>query len=83
MSSAPISRDKISSPAAAYMPSNKTNDSTTRTTSFVSTQPRAETSMRMTTDPNEIEAQNKAMRLRGGCIPCPDGGCCFILPCCC
>ncbi|KAK7042682.1 hypothetical protein R3P38DRAFT_323319 [Favolaschia claudopus] len=24
-------------------------------------------------------------RLRGGCIPCPDGGCCFIipLPCCC
>ncbi|KAJ7664855.1 hypothetical protein B0H17DRAFT_1091362 [Mycena rosella] len=29
--------------------------------------------------------QGDAARIRGGCIPCPDGGCCFIipLPCCC
>ncbi|KAJ7023594.1 hypothetical protein C8F04DRAFT_179810 [Mycena alexandri] len=27
--------------------------------------------------------EGKAARLRGGCIPCPDGGCCFIIPCCC
>ncbi|ESK90980.1 hypothetical protein Moror_16378 [Moniliophthora roreri MCA 2997] len=20
------------------------------------------------------------MRLRGGCIPCPNGGCCYIIP---
>ncbi|KAJ7153920.1 hypothetical protein C8R43DRAFT_1001514 [Mycena crocata] len=26
-----------------------------------------------------------ASRMRGGCIPCPDGGCCYIIPipCCC
>ncbi|KAJ7092920.1 hypothetical protein B0H15DRAFT_165163 [Mycena belliarum] len=26
-----------------------------------------------------------ARRIRGGCIPCPDGGCCYIIPipCCC
>ncbi|CAK5266327.1 unnamed protein product [Mycena citricolor] len=29
--------------------------------------------------------EGRSERLRGGCIPCPDGGCCFIipLPCCC
>ncbi|KAJ7135096.1 hypothetical protein C8R46DRAFT_1139474 [Mycena filopes] len=29
--------------------------------------------------------EGKAARLRGGCIPCPDGGCCYIIPipCCC
>ncbi|KDR74840.1 hypothetical protein GALMADRAFT_249745 [Galerina marginata CBS 339.88] len=27
------------------------------------------------------EGNQPAARLRGGCIPCPDGGCCFIIPC--
>ncbi|KAJ6496396.1 hypothetical protein C8R45DRAFT_985816 [Mycena sanguinolenta] len=27
--------------------------------------------------------EGEASRMRGGCIPCPDGGCCFIIPCCC
>jgi len=42
-----------------------------RSNNFVSTQPTADNSMRMTTDPAEVEAQNKVMRIRGGCIPCP------------
>ncbi|KAH8917359.1 hypothetical protein BT69DRAFT_1286740 [Atractiella rhizophila] len=25
----------------------------------------------------------EVMRLRGGCIPCPDGSVCYIIPCCC
>ncbi|GAW04921.1 hypothetical protein LENED_006745 [Lentinula edodes] len=29
-----------------------------------------------------VERNEKVQRLRGGCIPCPDGGCCFIIPCC-
>ncbi|KAF5316972.1 hypothetical protein D9611_003469 [Ephemerocybe angulata] len=27
--------------------------------------------------------QQPASRLRGGCIPCGDGGYCCIIPCCC
>ncbi|KAG1752026.1 hypothetical protein EDB19DRAFT_1671340 [Suillus lakei] len=32
--------------------------------------------------PPQIEEQTHSpMRLRGGCIPCPGGGMCFIIPC--
>ncbi|KAJ7870444.1 hypothetical protein B0H13DRAFT_2346844 [Mycena leptocephala] len=39
----------------------------------------------MTTAREKIVTQGDAARLRGGCIPCPDGGCCYIIPipCCC
>ncbi|KAI9513541.1 hypothetical protein F5148DRAFT_1156407 [Russula earlei] len=38
----------------------------------------------MTVDP-ENAREGKAERLRGGCIPCPDGSVCWIIPipCCC
>ncbi|KAJ6513698.1 hypothetical protein C8R47DRAFT_1313816 [Mycena vitilis] len=39
----------------------------------------------MTTASDTKVTQGEAARLRGGCIPCPDGGCCYIIPipCCC
>ncbi|KAJ7758357.1 hypothetical protein B0H16DRAFT_650880 [Mycena metata] len=37
----------------------------------------------MSTSREASVQEGKAARLRGGCIPCPDGGCCFIIPCCC
>ncbi|GBE85695.1 hypothetical protein SCP_0802170 [Sparassis crispa] len=41
----------------------------------------------MTTRPERAadETQHKAERVRGGCIPCPDGTVCYIIPipCCC
>ncbi|KAH8112411.1 hypothetical protein DFH11DRAFT_1607457 [Phellopilus nigrolimitatus] len=48
----------------------------------VNTQPTAATGM---TTARGGESGQAAMRLRGGCIPCPDGGCCYIIPipCCC
>ncbi|KAJ6575569.1 hypothetical protein DFH09DRAFT_1311638 [Mycena vulgaris] len=39
----------------------------------------------MSLAPENTVTQGKAARIRGGCIPCPDGGCCYIIPipCCC
>ncbi|XP_006455451.1 hypothetical protein AGABI2DRAFT_194983 [Agaricus bisporus var. bisporus H97] len=28
----------------------------------------------------QTEEEGSAARMRGGCIPCPGGGCCFIIP---
>ncbi|KAF7364371.1 hypothetical protein MSAN_01097600 [Mycena sanguinolenta] len=38
----------------------------------------------MTTSRGTV-SEGEASRMRGGCIPCPDGGCCYIIPipCCC
>lgn len=56
------------SPEAAYnLPQSGLG--TNNEASPVSTQPKS--SMAMTTKFEEVEQQNKAMRLRGGCIPCP------------
>ncbi|EPQ50308.1 hypothetical protein GLOTRDRAFT_141558 [Gloeophyllum trabeum ATCC 11539] len=51
---------------------------------FVSTQPAGGPSMSIASATHKKE-EEKAARLRGGCIPCPDGGCCYIIPipCCC
>ncbi|EIW74049.1 hypothetical protein CONPUDRAFT_140647 [Coniophora puteana RWD-64-598 SS2] len=28
-----------------------------------------------------VDGADEPLRLRGGCIPCPGGGMCFIIPC--
>ncbi|KAH7909175.1 hypothetical protein BJ138DRAFT_1155919 [Hygrophoropsis aurantiaca] len=53
---------------------------------IISSQP-ASSSMSIASSRNEQQRpvqQNDnpdPMRLRGGCIPCPGGGMCFIIPC--
>ncbi|KAL4242391.1 hypothetical protein ABKN59_011855 [Abortiporus biennis] len=34
----------------------------------------------MSLNPSSDNDQSKAERLRGGCIPCPDGSICYIIP---
>ncbi|KAG7085473.1 hypothetical protein E1B28_003034 [Marasmius oreades] len=55
-------------------------------TKVVSSQPSPASGMVVARDvPARGEQTEGPMRLRGGCIPCPDGGCCYIIPipCCC
>ncbi|KAG2131026.1 hypothetical protein DEU56DRAFT_459671 [Suillus clintonianus] len=47
---------------------------------IVSSQP-SSSSMLLYPSPQEEEKTHSPMRLRGGCIPCPGGGMCFIIPC--
>ncbi|OJA09044.1 hypothetical protein AZE42_04734 [Rhizopogon vesiculosus] len=51
---------------------------------IVSSQPSPST-MSLSSSPQDRplkeEQTHSPMRLRGGCIPCPGGGMCFIIPC--
>ncbi|KAJ7616633.1 hypothetical protein FB45DRAFT_1008065 [Roridomyces roridus] len=50
----------------------------------ITEQPSAAPAMSLAPEGNASNSTyGEAKRLRGGCIPCPDGGCCFIIPCCC
>ncbi|KIM87995.1 hypothetical protein PILCRDRAFT_814669 [Piloderma croceum F 1598] len=53
----------------------------------ITQQPLRASTMSVASSENQsgVEETEKARRLRGGCIPCPDGGCCYIIPipCCC
>ncbi|KZV93320.1 hypothetical protein EXIGLDRAFT_768215 [Exidia glandulosa HHB12029] len=49
-------------------------------TPVVQSQPRPAPRMSVKRAP-EDEKKDGALRLRGGCLPCPDGSCCFIIPC--
>ncbi|KAI0301319.1 hypothetical protein BC826DRAFT_988640 [Russula brevipes] len=52
---------------------------------ITSVQPRAGATMTVGPDNNNSAQMRKAERLRGGCVPCPDGSVCWIIPipCCC
>ncbi|KAH8829718.1 hypothetical protein DL96DRAFT_1599298 [Flagelloscypha sp. PMI_526] len=49
----------------------------------VSSQPQTSSTMKISQDAQKSEQE--ALRLRGGCIPCPNGSVCWIIPipCCC
>ncbi|KAJ7061349.1 hypothetical protein C8F01DRAFT_1139736 [Mycena amicta] len=48
-------------------------------------QPSRSATMSTSRDKTNDGRLEKMDRMRGGCIPCPDGGCCYIIPipCCC
>ncbi|KAG8999020.1 hypothetical protein FRB94_006488 [Tulasnella sp. JGI-2019a] len=48
---------------------------------IVSRQP--STAPAMTLDPEQKGESQQTLRMRGGCIPLPGGGMCYIIPCCC
>ncbi|EDR10471.1 uncharacterized protein LACBIDRAFT_316903 [Laccaria bicolor S238N-H82] len=52
---------------------------------IISKQPLRAAEMEVSTPRVKQDGGEGALRLRGGCIPCPDGGCCYIIPipCCC
>ncbi|KAL5514911.1 hypothetical protein ACEPAG_2227 [Sanghuangporus baumii] len=55
----------------------RTNSETPDASQPVNKQPTPASTM---TTAHGSESSQGAMRLRGGCIPCPDGGCCYIIP---
>ncbi|KAJ3827901.1 hypothetical protein F5880DRAFT_1091731 [Lentinula raphanica] len=72
-------------PPSAHTTTRKASSSAIPPTTIVTQQPPATRSMSLTSADEHKQKNTKVNRLRGGCIPCPDGGCCFIipLPCCC
>ncbi|KAJ7175055.1 hypothetical protein C8R43DRAFT_975821 [Mycena crocata] len=64
-------------PAHTHTPLSKS------TAAVVTEQPTPAPKMSVGREPTVMRGD--AARLRGGCIPCPDGGCCYIIPipCCC
>ncbi|KAJ7349806.1 hypothetical protein DFH08DRAFT_1079129 [Mycena albidolilacea] len=79
-SPATTSRTSSDSQIPAYPPTAHTH--TTTSSRVVSEQPPPAPTM---TTARGTVTNGEAERLRGGCIPCPDGGCCYIIPipCCC
>ncbi|KAJ3790089.1 hypothetical protein GGU10DRAFT_341606 [Lentinula aff. detonsa] len=75
-----------SSMTPAYPPSahvsRKASSSVLPTAPVVAQQPSATRSMSLMSAEEREQRNSQVQRLRGGCIPCPDGGCCFIIPCC-
>ncbi|TFK71149.1 hypothetical protein BDN72DRAFT_838090 [Pluteus cervinus] len=67
-------------PQAHTHPSMKDKGTTRQ---IISEQPKPSTNMNVT--PETASERDKPLRLRGGCVPCPGNGCCFVipLPCCC
>ncbi|KIO16703.1 hypothetical protein M407DRAFT_246932 [Tulasnella calospora MUT 4182] len=63
-------------PAAAH-----TRNPSDATAPVVSTQPAG--GAQMSLHPPKKGESEQTMRLRGGCIPLPGGGTCYIIPCCC
>ncbi|KAF9485720.1 hypothetical protein BDN70DRAFT_539383 [Pholiota conissans] len=53
-------------------------------TAAIEAQPSITQNMSVNNSPQLQKEEHAANRLRGGCIPCPVRGCCFIipLPCC-
>ncbi|KAH9983778.1 hypothetical protein BJV77DRAFT_1029759 [Russula vinacea] len=68
-------------PAAA---AHTYHDESAETPAVTSVQPRAGATMAVGSEHNRTR-MGKAERLRGGCVPCPDGSVCWIIPipCCC
>ncbi|KAJ7282609.1 hypothetical protein C8J57DRAFT_1295831 [Mycena rebaudengoi] len=69
----------------AFPPAAHTSSST-RAGELITEQPAPASGMSLVRGkPEEERKTGPAARLRGGCIPCPDGGCCYIIPipCCC
>ncbi|KAJ7594123.1 hypothetical protein C8J56DRAFT_926022 [Mycena floridula] len=68
---------QISAPKPAHLPSSKADS-----VQIVDQQPGPSMTMKASV-PSPTE--QKASRLRGGCVPCPDGSICYIIPipCCC
>ncbi|KAH9077737.1 hypothetical protein EDB83DRAFT_2345565 [Lactarius deliciosus] len=67
----------------AYPPTAHTyHDESSQTPAITNIQPHTGAKMVVGSDDNKAR-NGKAERLRGGCIPCPDGSVCWIIPCCC
>ncbi|KAF9003402.1 hypothetical protein BDQ17DRAFT_1425358 [Cyathus striatus] len=69
--------------APAYPP--KAASRAGRDWNVVDKQPRPTTGMVVSRSKPDDGQDANANRLRGGCVPCPDGGFCFCIPipCCC
>ncbi|KAH0586699.1 hypothetical protein H2248_007915 [Termitomyces sp. 'cryptogamus'] len=69
-------------PTVAYPPTAAQSARADASDEVVSEQPKA--AERMSLD-GPVGTKREARRLRGGCIPCPDGSVCYIIPipCCC